>query len=123
MRVTERWKGNKKPSLSFEIFPARTLKGMENLVRVINELITLEPDFFSVTFGAGESEMPRAEHPDITRCHDCAGMHFVNTPVVGQQAADIRGQIIGGGLSAHELRRRVRGDFHRVAVRAKIDIV
>lgn len=55
MRVTERWKGNKKPSLSFEIFPARTLKGMENLVRVINELITLEPDFFSVTFGAGGS--------------------------------------------------------------------
>jgi len=53
MKVTERWKGNRKPSLSFEIFPARTAKGMENLARVIDELNRMKPDFFSVTFGAG----------------------------------------------------------------------
>lgn len=55
MRLTDLWKTSKKPTLSFEIFPAKTPKGVENLARVIDELKGLEPDFFSVTFGAGGS--------------------------------------------------------------------
>ena len=55
MRLTDLWKTSKKPTLSFEIFPAKTPKGMENLERVIDDLKGLEPDCFSVTFGAGGS--------------------------------------------------------------------
>lgn len=46
---------NKPPELSFEFFPPRTEKGVENLSQVHNELAKFEPTFFSVTFGAGGS--------------------------------------------------------------------
>lgn len=55
MKLIDRWKTGQKPTLSFEIFPAKTPKGEENLIRVITELKTLAPDFVSVTFGAGGS--------------------------------------------------------------------
>ncbi len=45
----------KKQSFSFEFFPPKTDKGMENLKKTRNELAALEPDFFSVTYGAGGS--------------------------------------------------------------------
>lgn len=44
---------NKTPELSFEFFPPRTDKGVENLAKVHAELSRFEPTFFSVTFGAG----------------------------------------------------------------------
>jgi len=43
------------PELSFEFFPPRTDKGVENLAVVQGELAKLNPEFFSVTFGAGGS--------------------------------------------------------------------
>lgn len=44
-----------KQSFSFEFFPPKTDKGMENLRNVRNELASLKPEFFSVTYGAGGS--------------------------------------------------------------------
>ncbi|MCK5917165.1 MAG: methylenetetrahydrofolate reductase, partial [Cocleimonas sp.] len=38
---------------SFEFFPPKTDKGIENLKKVRNELAKLNPAFFSVTYGAG----------------------------------------------------------------------
>lgn len=46
---------NKTPELSFEFFPPRTDKGVENLASVHAELAKFNPEFFSVTFGAGGS--------------------------------------------------------------------
>lgn len=43
------------PRLSFEFFPARTDEGKQKLVKVREELSAFEPDFFSVTYGAGGS--------------------------------------------------------------------
>lgn len=43
------------PELSFEFFPPRTEKGVDNLAKVQSELATFNPEFFSVTFGAGGS--------------------------------------------------------------------
>lgn len=40
---------------SFEFFPPRTDKGTQKLGQVHRELAALEPDFFSVTYGAGGS--------------------------------------------------------------------
>jgi len=43
------------PELSFEFFPPRTDKGAQSLAKVHLELAQFEPEFFSVTFGAGGS--------------------------------------------------------------------
>jgi len=55
MRVTDLWGAGKKPTLSFELFPARDAKAAENLEKVVDNLAAVEPDFVSVTFGAGGS--------------------------------------------------------------------
>ncbi len=55
MKVTDLWREGGKPTLSFELFPARTEKGAASLETAIDELAALQPDFVSVTFGAGGS--------------------------------------------------------------------
>lgn len=44
-----------KPEISFEFFPPKTDRGVENLHKVRDELGKLNPKYFSVTFGAGGS--------------------------------------------------------------------
>jgi len=41
--------------VSFEVFPPKTAIGLKQVYRTIADLKTLEPDFFSVTYGAGGS--------------------------------------------------------------------
>ena len=55
MKLTEFWNRQLKPTLSFELFPARTEKAALKLENAIDVLAGLEPDFVSVTFGAGGS--------------------------------------------------------------------
>ena len=55
MKVTDLWTSKSKPTLSFELFPARSDKAAEKLPGIIDALAALEPDFVSVTFGAGGS--------------------------------------------------------------------
>jgi len=45
--------------ISFEFFPPQTLEGMEKLVATYRQLAALNPEFFSVTFGAGGSTQAR----------------------------------------------------------------
>ena len=42
-----------KPPISFEFFPPRAIDGIDNLLEAAKILQTTEPEFFSVTFGAG----------------------------------------------------------------------
>ena len=55
MRVIEMWQASSKPTVSLELFPARSEKGAENLEKAIEALAGLKPNFVSVTFGAGGS--------------------------------------------------------------------
>ncbi len=55
MRVTNLWNSRKEPTISFELFPPRSEKGAASLERAIDNLSALNPDFVSVTFGAGGS--------------------------------------------------------------------
>jgi methylenetetrahydrofolate reductase (NADPH) len=55
MKLTDLWKQSEKPTLSFELFPAKTEKAAQRLEKAIGELANLTPDFVSVTFGAGGS--------------------------------------------------------------------
>lgn len=55
MKVIDLWKSDQKTTISFELFPARSDKGAETLEKTIDQLVALNPDFVSVTFGAGGS--------------------------------------------------------------------
>ena len=55
MKLTEIWSGMEKPTISFELFPARSDKAANKFETTIDELADLGPDFVSVTFGAGGS--------------------------------------------------------------------
>lgn len=55
MKVTDIWNSSQKPTVSFELFPAKSEKAAERLEKAIESLVALQPDFFSVTFGAGGS--------------------------------------------------------------------
>jgi methylenetetrahydrofolate reductase (NADPH) len=45
----------KRQTISFEVFPPKTPKGVESLFAVADSLVGLRPDWFSVTYGAGGS--------------------------------------------------------------------
>jgi methylenetetrahydrofolate reductase (NADPH) len=55
MKIVDLWNASDKPSISFELFPARSEKGAVGLEKTIDTLAALKPDFVSVTFGAGGS--------------------------------------------------------------------
>jgi methylenetetrahydrofolate reductase (NADPH) len=55
MRITDLWSTKEKPTVSFELFPARSTEAADKLEKVIDNLAAVEPDFVSVTFGAGGS--------------------------------------------------------------------
>ncbi len=54
MRIAERF-GTGRPVFSFEFFPPKTEPGFEQLFQTIRDLKPLDPDFVSVTWGAGGS--------------------------------------------------------------------
>ena len=43
------------PTLSFELFPPNTSEGLDRLQDTVQQLATVQPAFFSVTYGAGGS--------------------------------------------------------------------
>jgi len=53
-KITDIFK-RKDKTYSFEFFPPKTPKGVENLYKTVDELNALGPDFISVTYGAGGS--------------------------------------------------------------------
>lgn len=55
MRVTDFYENNKKPAVSFEFFPPRDEKAVETFDKTIDALAVLNPDYVSMTFGAGGS--------------------------------------------------------------------
>ena len=52
MLLSEFYIESSKPVISFELFPPKTEVGMENLINILPELISLKPDFITVTYGA-----------------------------------------------------------------------
>ncbi len=55
MRIDEIFTTKAEPVFSFEFFPPKSDDGERNLFRALEELRPLQPDFVSVTYGAGGS--------------------------------------------------------------------
>jgi methylenetetrahydrofolate reductase (NADH) len=55
MRIDEILGREDRPIFSFEFFPPKTAQGEDNLFRALQELGPMEPDYVSVTYGAGGS--------------------------------------------------------------------
>ena len=53
--IIEKKKSEGKPSFSFEIFPPKKAETLKNIDETLEMLCDLNPDFISVTFGAGGS--------------------------------------------------------------------
>ncbi|MBI2375165.1 MAG: methylenetetrahydrofolate reductase [NAD(P)H] [Deltaproteobacteria bacterium] len=58
MKISDRLRVNR-PLFSFEFFPPKTEDGARKLLEVLEDLRPLEPDFVSVTWGAGGSTQTR----------------------------------------------------------------
>ncbi|MEZ5382321.1 MAG: methylenetetrahydrofolate reductase [Microthrixaceae bacterium] len=54
------------PTLSLEFFPPKTERGVANLLATVDRLEDLEPDFVSVTYGAGGSTRDRTRDLVVT---------------------------------------------------------
>ena len=65
MRIDEILATAEEPVFSFEFFPPKTDEGERNLRAALQTLAPLEPDFVSVTYGAGGST--RARTVELTR--------------------------------------------------------
>ena len=76
MKVTDLWKTSTRPTISFELFPPRSEKAAQSLEGVIAALAALEPDFVSVTFGAGGSTRA-GSHQLVKRLKEDEGLEVV----------------------------------------------
>ncbi len=52
MKLPEFYRDQKKPIISFEVFPPKTDQAFENLRQLLPELVALKPDYMTVTYGA-----------------------------------------------------------------------
>jgi methylenetetrahydrofolate reductase (NADPH) len=59
MRIPDLLAASDEPCFSFEFFPPKTEEGERKLLASVERLAELEPDFFSVTWGAGGSTRER----------------------------------------------------------------
>jgi methylenetetrahydrofolate reductase (NADPH) len=75
---------------SFEFFPPNTAEGAEKLARTARQLAQLEPEFFSVTYGAGGSTRERTLNTvlDLCRAGYSAAPHI---SCIGSSRASVRG--------------------------------
>jgi len=100
---------NQEFEVSFEFFPPKTAEGMEKLRETRKELAKFNPEFFSVTFGAGGSTRDRTMETvlEIQREGHQAAPHI---SCISSSRAEIRDLL--HAYQAHGIKRLVtlRGD-------------
>ena len=113
------------PGISFELFPPRTPEGVAKLPAVISRLAELQPDYFSITYGAGGSDqegtyetmMTVVQHtgveaaPHLT-CVGSTRSHIAALLDRYRQAGVKRIVALRGDLPATAMSPSAPGDFH-----------
>ena len=78
------------PTLSLEFFPPKTDRGVANLLETIDALEDLDPDFVSVTYGAGGSTRDRTRDLVVTANRDRNFPVMAHLTCVGHTRAELR---------------------------------
>lgn len=76
-------------TLSFEFFPTKTEEGTEKLLNVRDELAAYNPEFFSVTYGAGGSTRDRT-YAIVKAIHERGIAAAPHLACIGSSKAEIR---------------------------------
>ena len=80
---------NKKPLLSFEVFPPKKQDDFPAVYSTLDELKTLSPDFISVTFGAGGSNSKKTAEIASYIQNECKIEALLHMTCVGYKRADL----------------------------------
>ncbi len=101
MRISKVFE-QKKPVLSFEIFPPKKAAALENIDATLSKLCELHPDFISVTFGAGGSTVDNRTVELARKIKDDYGIEpLVHLTCLNYGRSEIRGilaQMAAAGL-------------------------
>lgn len=113
------------PSFSLELFPPRTPEGVAKLPTVIGQLAAMNPDYFSVTYGAGGSDqdgtyqtlLTVVEHTgaDVAPHLTCVGSTRAHVAALldrYRKAGVKRIVALRGDLPATAMNPSAPGDFH-----------
>ena len=113
------------PSFSFELFPPRTPEGVAKLPAVIDQLATLRPNYFSITYGAGGSEQEGTYDTLVTVVKHSGAEAVPHLTCVGSTRAHIAAVLeryreagvkrilaLRGDLPATAMSPSAPGDFH-----------
>jgi methylenetetrahydrofolate reductase (NADPH) len=113
------------PSFSFELFPPRTPEGVAKLPAVIDQLATLRPNYFSITYGAGGSEQEGTYETLVTVVKHSGAEAVPHLTCVGSTRAHIAAVLeryrgagvkrilaLRGDLPATAMSPSAPGDFH-----------
>lgn len=110
MRTTDIF--NKKPILSFEVFPPKRTNPVETIYDTLDGLKKLNPDFISVTYGAGGSENCKATTEIASRIKHEYGIESVaHLPCIGLTKADVLSLLAGFKEAGIENILALRGDI------------
>lgn len=78
----------KKTTLSFEIFPPKTMANMQSVIDTAKALSSLKPDFISITYGAGGST--RGETVSLAKTvEDCGTTALAHLTCIGQDESEL----------------------------------
>jgi len=77
------------PTISFEFFPPKTPEGEAQLVRCLDELDVVPPDFVSVTYGAGGSTRERTRDLVVGIAHERSYPAMPHLTCIGHRRDDL----------------------------------
>ena len=110
MRIDEILARDDRPVFSFEFFPPKTPEGEKNLFDAIAALRRLEPDYVSVTYGAGGSTRDKTIEI-VSRIREDYGLEaMAHFTCVGATVDDLRTTLDRMGEAGFENVLALRGD-------------
>ena len=121
IKVSEYWgrKSNRSqsPNISFELFPPRSSSAKKSLKEVCQELSTINPEYFSVTFGALGSSQNDTLDTIINLSKDTEipiTPHLTCTGIDTKQVADLLDEYIVRGIKQIMV---LKGDYPKTVIK------
>lgn len=120
MKISDMYK-EKNTVVSFEVFPAKPTDPIQSVYRTVGMLASYEPDFISVTYGAGgtnsKNTIELAQKIKNDFCIESL-VHLTNVGMENENASDIATRIKNAGL---ENVLALRGDMPKDATPEQIE--